>query len=136
MKQSSNLLSYSLDSDFSTSCIGKSQPKNMHMSQHGTIFGWLESIHGNNMLGNNLTDNAIKHKCIWWLVWCNKYKRYNSSTPLQQFLPFFVYQSKVNKKGERTHHSAMNKSWSEQQIYVSASIFYIVRKKLVLASHC
>ena len=35
-----------------------------------------------------LTDDAIKYTCIWPLAWHNKYKPYNSSTPLQRFLTF------------------------------------------------
>ena len=43
MKKSSNLSSHSLDSDFSSSCIGKSQPKNTYTYryQHETILANL-----------------------------------------------------------------------------------------------
>ena len=77
-----------------------------------------------------LTDEAIKHTCIWSLVWRNKYKPYNSSTPIQWFLIFLFTSQREREamKDEMAHHGAMDKSYSEQQICVSASIFCIVRK--------
>ena len=41
-----------------------------------------------NAFGKNLTNDGIKHMCIWPLAWHNKYKPYNSLIPLQQFLTF------------------------------------------------
>ena len=75
-------------------------------------------------------DNAIKYMCIWPLAWHNKNKPYVSSTLLQQFLTllFTSHREREAMKDERTYHGAMDKSWSEQQICVSASIFCIVRK--------
>ena len=40
VKLSTNLLSYTLDNDFSSSCFGKSPPKNMHISLNRKPF-WL-----------------------------------------------------------------------------------------------
>ena len=40
VKLSTNLLSYTLDNDFSSSCFGKSLPKNMHISLNMKPF-WL-----------------------------------------------------------------------------------------------
>ena len=52
---------YSLDSDFSTSCIGKSQYKNMHSykSQHETILADLNRY--TTAMHLILTDDAIKY---------------------------------------------------------------------------
>ena len=57
-----------------------------------------------------LTDDAIKHTCIWPLAWCNKRKPYNSSTPLQQFLTFLFISQREREamEDERTHHGAVD----------------------------
>ena len=51
-----------------------------------------------------LMDDAIEHTCIWPLAWCNKYKLYNSSTPLQWFLTFSFTNQREREavKDERT----------------------------------
>ena len=46
-----------------------------------------------------LTDDAIKHTCVWPLAWCNKWKPYNSSTPLQS--DFSPFRSPVKEKGKQ-----------------------------------
>ena len=113
MKGSSNLLSYSLYSDFSSSCIGRSQAKNMHLSLNMKP-SWLTWIgtQQNIALVNNLTNDAIKYTCIWPLAWRNKDKPYNSLTPLQWFLTFLFtsQREKEAMKDERTHHGAIYKS--------------------------
>ena len=98
MKWSSCLSLYSFGSNFSNSCIEISQPKNTHISlnQHETILADLNWYMGTMRLVTILTDDAMKHICIWPLVWCNKYKPYNSSILLQWFL---LFQSPVKKKG-------------------------------------
>ena len=60
-------LSYSLGS---TSCIGISQPKNTHIgkSQHETILADLNRYMTATRLVIILTDDAIKHTCIWPLA--------------------------------------------------------------------
>ena len=66
--------------------------------------GLLELVH-------SLTDDAIEHIFIWPLMWCNKYKPCNLSTPLQWFLTFsFISQrEREAMKDERTHHGAIDK---------------------------
>ena len=46
-----------------------------------------------------LTDDAIKHTCVWPLAWRNKWKPYNSSTPLQS--DFSPFRSPVKEKGKQ-----------------------------------
>ena len=60
MKQSSNLSSYSLDGDFSTTCIGKSQPKNKHVSLNMDHPADLNQYTAATLLVTILTDDAIK----------------------------------------------------------------------------
>ena len=109
--QSSNLLSYSLDS---TSCIGISQPKNMHISLNmkPSWLSWIGIRQRCMYLVIILTYDAIKHTCVWPLAWHDKYNPYNSSTPLQQFLTFLFTNQRERqaRKDERTHHSTMDKS--------------------------
>ena len=72
--------------------------------------GQLESVHSKNIaLGNNFNT---WYTCIWPLVWHNKYKLYNSSTPLQQFLTFLFtsQREKEAMKDERTYHGVIDKS--------------------------
>ena len=65
MKWSFNLLSYCLDSDFSISNIGKSQPKNWHYKfQHKIILADLNQYMTATCLVIILADDAIKHTCI------------------------------------------------------------------------
>ena len=92
-----NLSWYVLDINFISSCIGTSQPKNMHLSLN-IKSSWLTWIGTRQKHCAWLTDDAIKYMCIWALVWCSKYKPYNSSTPLQHFLPFH---SSVKEKGKQ-----------------------------------
>ena len=70
MSRSSNLSLYSLNSNFSTSCIGKAQPKNAHIrkSQHETILADLNRYTTAMRLVIILMDDAIKHMCIWPLA--------------------------------------------------------------------
>ena len=66
-------------------------------------------------------DDAIKHRCIWPLAWRNKYKAYNSSTPLQRFLTFFVYQSKRKGSLEGLKDSPwqwINFNWNNRSVLV------------------
>ena len=91
-----NLPSYVLDNNFSSSCIGKSQLESMHISfnMNPSWMTWIKTLH----LLIVWMDDAIKHTWIWPLVWHNKYKPHDSSTPLQQF-PLFHSQSK--RKGSK-----------------------------------
>ena len=59
-----------------------------------------------------LMNDAIKYMCIRPLAWRNKYKLYNSLTPLKQFLTFLFtsQREKEAMKDKRTHHGAMDKS--------------------------
>ena len=72
----------------------------------------------------------IVFTCIWPLAWRNNWSHYNLSTPLLWFLTFSIVSQREREatKNERTHHGAVDKSWSELQIRGSASIFCIVRK--------
>ena len=128
LKWSINLSSYALDNNFSTSSVGKSQPKNMYVSLNmkpsrlvtDKIFCLLVI----------LMDDAIKHMCIWPLSWHNMYKPYNPLTLLQQFLTLLFASQKGREamKDERNHYGAMDKSLSEQQVCVSMSMFCTGRK--------
>ena len=113
-KQSTNLSSYTLDNNFTSSCISKSQPRNMHIhkSQHETILADLNWYTAKTSLVIILMDDAIKYTCFWPLAWHNKYKSYNSSTPLQWFLTFLFTSQREREamKDERTYHDAMDKS--------------------------
>ena len=57
-------------------------------------------------------DGTIKYTCFWPLAWHNKYKPYNLSTSLQQFLTFsFTSQKEMEAmKYERSHHGAIDTS--------------------------
>ena len=55
-------------------------------------------------------DDVIKHTCIRPLALHNKYKPYNLSAPIQQFLNFSFTREREAMKDERTHHGAMDKS--------------------------
>ena len=107
---SSELSLYSLDSDFSSSCIGnpKNNYKNLNMKS-----SWLtlNRYTTKTYLAIILTNDAIKYMCIWPLALCNKYKLYNSSTPLQEFLTisFTSQREREAMKNERTLHGAMDK---------------------------
>ena len=60
IKQYTNLSSYLLNCDFSTSCIDKSQPKDMHIVSACSNLDDLELIHGV-MLEFINTSSAISH---------------------------------------------------------------------------
>ena len=89
------------DNNFSSSCNGKSWPKNMHVSLNMKSPCLPESAHRRTLhLLIILTDDAIKHTCIWPLVWCNIYKPHILSLPLQLFLTFsFTIQREWGMKG-------------------------------------
>ena len=76
MKWSFNLSSYSLDSDFSSSCI--TAQEDAYKSQHETILAKFNRYTEGMCLEIILTDDAIKQMCIWPVAWHNKYKPYNS----------------------------------------------------------
>ena len=103
-KWSTNLSSCMPDSDFSSSCVGTSQPKNTHISLNMKPF-WLtwistwQKLH----LFIILSDDAIKYTCIWLLAWRNKYKPYNSPTPLQWFLIFSLVKEKEKQWRMKGH---------------------------------
>ena len=70
MKRSSNLSLYLLDSDFSTGCIGKSQPKNTYVyeSQLEIILADLNRYMVATHLVIIVMDDAIKYTYIWLLA--------------------------------------------------------------------
>ena len=66
VKQSSNLSLYSLDSDFSTICIGRSKAQeHAYRSKHETILADLNRYTTARRLIIILMDDAIKHTCVW-----------------------------------------------------------------------
>ena len=91
-----------LDYDFNSTCIGRSQPKNMHTSLNMKP-SWLTWIGTWKIillfLLINLTDNAVKHTCIWTIVWRSKYKLYNSSTSFHQLFTFCSPAKEKEKQG-------------------------------------
>ena len=111
IKRSTNLSLYVLENEFSSSCIGKLQPKNTHKSQHESILAALNQ-YTTKILRSLiiLTDDAIK--LMWPLVWHNKYKPYNSMTRLQWFLTFLFTSQRERKamKDKRIYYAAMD-SW-------------------------
>ena len=67
-----------------------------------------------------LMDDAINHTCIWWLAWCNKYKPYNSSTPLQRFLTFLLQVKGKGKQGRMkglTIVQRINLNWNNRSLW-------------------
>ena len=80
------------------------------MPQHETILADLNHYKATTRLVILLTDNAIKQICIGPLVCHNKYKPYNLSTSLQQFLTFLftIETEREAVKDERTHQGAMD----------------------------
>ena len=69
-----------------------------YKSQHEAILADLNWYTTATPLVVILTNDAIKHTCVWSLVWHSKYKSYNSSTPLQWFFTFlFSSQGKVKQ---------------------------------------
>ena len=92
----------------STSFIGISQPKNTHISLNmtETILADLNRYTTATHLVIILTDDAIKHTCVWPLAWCNKWKPYNSSTPLQS--DFSTFRSPVKEKGKQGRMKGLN----------------------------
>ena len=75
-----------------------------------------------------LTDDAIKHTCIWPLGWCNKYKSYNSPTCFSDFSPFRLPVKEKGKQWRMKELTVVQWANSEWHICVSVSIFRIVRK--------
>ena len=136
IKWSSNLLLYSLNSDFSSSCIGKSQPKSTLKSWHETILADLNWYTATTHLGIILTDNTIKYTCIWPLLWCNTYKPYNSSTPLQWYLIFY---SPVKEKGKQWRLKGLTMAqwinFNQNNRSVLASQYSVLWEKLALFSY-
>ena len=99
-----------LDNYFSSSFIGKLQPKNTHTSLN--IMADLNHCTAKTLCLVILSMNdVIKYSCIWPLAWRYNYKPYNSLTSLQQFLTFSFYQSKRkrNNEGKKTHYDTMDK---------------------------
>ena len=106
-------------------------------SQHKTTMPDLNWYMATTHLVIILKDNAIKHTCIWPLAWHNKYKPYNSSTPLQQFLTFH---SPVKEKGKQwrmkgfTMPQLMNLNWNNTTVL--AHQYSILWEKLTLSTYC
>ena len=69
-----------------------------YKSQHETILADLNWYTTATSLVIIVTDDAIKHTCIRPLAWWNKYKAYNSLTPVQQS---FTFRSPVKEKGKQ-----------------------------------
>ena len=114
----------------------------MHTSLNIKPSWWLESIHAwsiyylwyttaMRLMAIILTDDAIKHTCVWPLAWRNKEKPYNSSTPFQS--DFSPFRSPVKEKGKQgrmkglTRAQWVNLNRNNRSVF-SESIFCIVRK--------
>ena len=98
-ERSCNLSSCSVDSNYSTSCTGKSQPKNTHVilnMKHilTDLNQYTTAMH----LVIILTDDAIKHTCIWPLGWCNNIRHKIHWHLFSDFSPFG---SPVKEKGKQ-----------------------------------
>ena len=83
-----------------------------------------------------LTDDAIKYTCTWPLAWRNKYKLYNSSTPLQWFLTFLFTSQEKGKQWSMkglmiTMVQWINLNWSNGSLLVCW--YSILGKKLALS---
>ena len=81
-------------------------------SQHETILADLNCYMAATCMVLVLTDDvAIKDMCIWPLPCRNKHKAYDSLTPLQRLLDFWItsQREKEAMKDERTHHGTMDK---------------------------
>ena len=133
-----NLWLYSLDNNFSSSCIGKSQPKNTHTSLNikPSWLAWIGTPQKHACMVIILTDDAIKYISIWPLAWCNEYKLYNSSASLQWDLTFsFASQREREEiKDERTYQGSMHKS-DRNNTFVLACWYSVSSEKEALSYH-
>ena len=98
MKWSSNLSSYSLDTNFSSSCIGKiTAQEHSYNSQHETLLADLNRYTAAMHLVIILTDDAIKHTHIWPLTRRDKSRTIHSLL----FSIFSPFHSPVKGKGKQ-----------------------------------
>ena len=140
MKWSFNLSSlYSLDSDFSSSCIGKSQPKNMYNISINMKPSWLTWIvQGNNVLGNNFNGWCNQAHMHLPLAWHNKYISHTIHWHL--FSDFSPFRSPVKEEGKQWRMKGLiiaqwiNINWNKRCVLAH---WYSVlwEKKLALSSY-
>ena len=128
---------YVLDSNFNSSCIGKSQPNNMHISLNmkPSWLTWI-STRQNTVLVNNFNEWCNQAHMHFPLVWHNKYKPYNSSIPLQWFLIFSFTSQKKGKQAwmkELTMVQYINLNWKNR--CVLAYRYSVLWVKLALFSY-
>ena len=108
-KQSTNL-SYMIDNNFSSSCIGKSQHKNSHISlSTWNHSDWFELVYSKNIVFAENFNGWYNHVQAH-----HKHKLLQIIDTSLAFSHLFVQRERQAMKDKWTHYGAMDKSLSEQ----------------------